>query len=186
MEIHIPVANAPGPHAAERAQLERRRNDLLAKARQRQQVSEQLAGLETARRSQLQRLSELWDERFAVRQGISERINSHLAPAIRVSVRQFGNPERYQRLLEDGLKNARIKHLIVAQKLANAFWPGDLAATIRRRDTASLIEKAELNPDQGDKIVASLSNSPLLFDLETVELLDEPGTENRGQVCGDD
>lgn len=163
--------------AAERAQLERRRNELLAKSRQRQHLVEQLSGLEAIRKTLLQRLSELWDERFTIRESIAQQINSHLSPSIRVSISQYGNPERYQRLLEEGLKGARIKHVIVAQKLANAFWPGDLVATLRRRDAGALIEKADLNPDQADKVVAALFNSPSLFDLETVELLDLPRIE---------
>jgi hypothetical protein len=163
--------------AAERAQLERRRNELLAKSRQRQQLVEQLAALEATRKTLLQRLSELWDERFALRESVAQRINAALSPSIRVSISQYGNPERYQRLLEEGLKSARLKHLIVAQKLANTFWPADLAAVLRRRDAGALIDKAELNPDQADKVVAALFNSPLLFELETVELLDMPRIE---------
>ncbi len=163
--------------AAERAQLERRRNDLLGKNRQRQQLVDQLAALESARKTMLERISELWDERFAVREGVAQRINAHLYPSIRVSISQYGNPERYQRLLEDGLKGARLKHLLVAQKLATAFWPGDLVTVLRRRDAGALIDKAGLNPDQADKVVASLFNSPVLFSLETVELLDLPCIE---------
>jgi ABC-type lipoprotein export system ATPase subunit len=165
--------------AAERAQLERRRNELLTKNRQRQQLADQLTTLETNRKNLLLRLSELWDERFSIREEVALRINTHLSPAIRVSVTQYGNPERYVRLLEDGLKSARVKHLIVAQKLANALWPADLAAAIRRRDAGLLMEKADLNSEQADKVVAALSNSPLLFDLETVELLDMPRIELR-------
>ncbi len=163
--------------AAERAQLERRRNDLLAKNRQRQQLIDQLAALETSRKSLLQRLSEVWDQRFAVREAVAHRINSQLSPSIRVNLSQYGNPERYQKLLEEGLKGARLKHLIVAQKLANAFWPGDLATVLRRRDAGALIAKAELNPDQADKVVAALCDSPRLLALETVELLDLPRIE---------
>lgn len=163
--------------AAERAQLERRRNDLLAKNRQRQQLVDQLAALDASRKTLLQRLTELWDERFTVRESVVHRLNAHLSPSIRVNISQYGNPERYQKLLEDGLKGARIKHVIVAQKLANAFWPGDLVAALRRRDAATLIDKAQLNADQADKVVATLSNSPLLFELETVELLDLPRIE---------
>ena len=163
--------------ASERAQLERRRNELLAKSRQRDQWLEQLQDLQIDRESLLQWLSELWDRRFALREAVARRINDSLSPAIRVSVAQYGNPERYQRLLEEGLKTARMKHLIVAQKLANAFWPADLADAVRRRDAGKLIEKAGLNPDQADKVIAGLSASPVLFDLETVELLDLPRIE---------
>ena len=172
--------------AAERSQLERRRNELLTKSRQRQQLTEQLATLEDARKALQHRLSELWDERFALRQNIVGRINSHLMPSIRVSISQYGNPERYQKILEDGLKGARIKHVVVAQKLANAFWPADLVVAMRRRDSGALIEKAELNPDQADKVVAAMFNSPLLFELETVELMDLPRIELKdGQIYKD-
>jgi ABC-type lipoprotein export system ATPase subunit len=134
----------------------------------------------------LQRLSELGDERFAVREAVAHQINAHLSPAIRVSVAQYGNPERYQRLLEEGLKGARVKHLIVAQKLAGTLWPADLAAAVRRRDAGYLMEKAELNPDQADKVVAAMTHSPLLFELETVELLDLPRIELKdGQAYKD-
>ena len=79
--------------AAERAQLERRRNDLLAKNRQRQQLADQLATLDANRKTLLERLSELWDERFAVREGVAERINAHLTPVHsgeHLAVRQSG------------------------------------------------------------------------------------------------
>ena len=172
--------------AAERAGLERRRNELLAKTRQRRQLVEQLVDLESNRKNLLQRLSELGDERFAVREAVAHQINAHLSPAIRVSVAQYGNPERYQRLLEEGLKGARVKHLIVAQKLAGALWPADLAAAVRRRDAGYLMEKADLNPDQADKVVAAMTHSPLLFELETVELLDLPRIELKdGQAYKD-
>jgi hypothetical protein len=101
--------------AAERAKLERLRNELLAKQRQKQQHIEQLGNLESSRQNLIRQLSEQRDERFAVREAIVKNINSNLAPAIRVSISQNGNPERYQRILVDGLKNARVKHGIVAQ-----------------------------------------------------------------------
>jgi len=47
-------------------------------------------------------------------------------------------------------------------------------AVLRRRDTQALIDTVELNPDQADKVVAALFSSALLFELETVELLDLP------------
>ena len=160
--------------AAERAKLERLRNDLLAKQRQKQQNIEQLGNLETQRQNLVRQLSEQRDERFAVREAIVKNINAHLAPAIRVSISQNGNPERYQRILEDGLKSARVKHVIVAQKIVDAFVPWDLVVALRRRDSGVLIERAELNPDQAEKVVTAMANSSVLFELETVELMDLP------------
>ena len=163
--------------AAERAKLERLRNDLLAKQRQKQQTIEQLGDLETQRQNLVRQLSEQRDERFAVREAIVKNINTNLAPAIRVSISQNGNPERYQRILEDGLKSARVKHVIVAQKIVDAFVPWDLVVALRRRDSGVLIERAELNPDQAEKVVTAMANSSVLFELETVELMDLPTIE---------
>ena len=163
--------------AAERAKLERLRNDLLAKQRQKQQNIEQLGNLETQRQNLVRQLSEQRDERFAVREAIVKNINTNLAPAIRVSISQNGNPERYQRILEDGLKSARVKHVIVAQKIVDAFVPWDLVVALRRRDSGVLIERAELNPDQAEKVVTAMANSSVLFELETVELMDLPTIE---------
>ncbi|GIW55584.1 MAG: hypothetical protein KatS3mg082_1988 [Nitrospiraceae bacterium] len=164
--------------AAERAQLERRRNDLLAKQRERDDLQSQLKQLQQRRAELLARRSELLDARFEIRHDVATRINANLSPAIRMTVVQFGNPERYVRLLEEKLRGARIKHLIVAQKLAS-FWPADLADAVGRQDTAVLVDRGELNPDQAAKVIAALATPETLFELETVELVDLPRIELR-------
>ena len=136
-----------------------------------------LALLQSERTALLEQLSELRDKRFATRKAVADRINASLSPTIRVSIVQYGNPECYQRLLEDGLRGARIKHGVVAQKIVNTFWPVDLSNVVKRKDTAPLVDKAELNPDQAEKAVAVLLGSRLLFELETVELMDLPRIE---------
>jgi len=164
--------------AAERQRLEKQKNALMAKQREREQLMEQLKALREERAGLLQRLSELRDERFAVRRGIVDRINAALSPAgIRVSIEQFGSPDEYRSLLEEALREARLRRNMVAGKVVNAFWPAELAEAIKQRDTQSLVEKAELNADQADKVMAALAGSQVLFDLETVELIDLPKIE---------
>ena len=165
--------------AAERSQLERRRNDLVAKQSQRQQLERHVSELEIERSRLLARLSELQDERFHVRRDVAARINDNLSPAIRVTILQFGDPEPYIRLLEESLRNARLKHLVVAQKLANAFWPVDLANLVRRRDAEMLSQRAELNAEQAEKVLVALGGRETLCGLEEVELADMPRIELR-------
>lgn len=165
--------------AAERSQLERRRNDLLAKQAQLAQLEQQGATLQTQRDRLLVVQSELLDERFRVRCEVARQINSHLSPAIRVSVEQFGNHERYLRMLEDWLRTARLRHLIVAQRLASRFSPIDLANTLRRRDTASLARIADLNSEQVEKVLVALGARETLLGLEEIELVDQPKIELR-------
>ncbi len=163
--------------AAERSRLERTRNDLMAKQREQDQLLEQLQCLQNERTKLLQQLSELRDERFSIRQAIVNQINQALSPSIKVSIVQFGNPEEYRALLEEALRDSRLRRNVVAAKVANAFWPSELAEVIKQHDAQVFIDKAELNADQADKIIAVLASSRTLFDLETVELMDLPKIE---------
>ena len=165
--------------AQERMQLEKHRNDLLAKRRLGDEVHQKLATLKQERSDLLAQLSELQDQRFFVRKAVADRINESLTPAIRVTLTQFGNPETYRQLLESSLRGTRMKFNIVAQKLANTFWPAELSRAITAKDVQSLVTKAELNQDQADKVIAALSGSDVLYQLETVELADEPRIQLR-------
>jgi len=162
--------------SAERTRLERHRNDLLAKETERKQTEQALTDLQAKRSTLLERLSELRDKRFALRQQIVKRINDASSDTIRVSIAQFGNVTRYQELLEQGLRGSGMKHKQVAEKLAHAFSPEELAATVLGRDADSLMDKANVNAEQAGKILASLG-SEILFKLEVVELVDRPKIE---------
>ncbi|MFN6103416.1 MAG: AAA family ATPase [Planctomycetaceae bacterium] len=161
---------------AERTKLERRRNELRSKQGECQALEERIHRLQAERGDHLRRLSELRDQRWQFRSQIAEYINQHLNPVVRVTVAQQGNPEVYRRLLEDSLKHARIKQGQVATKLIG-LWPADLVQAIRTNDLTSLIQKAGLNVDQAEKVLATLSQSPALLDIEKVELKDHAKIE---------
>ena len=162
---------------AERAQLERRRNELLAKQHALAEIGEQLQARARERDEASARLSELRDERFRVRQEIVQRINAGLGPIIRVSIEQYGNTCQYQELLEEALRRAGIKHGLVARKVASALSPAALAEIIKQKNVDALVKTAELNPEQARKVADTLAVSTLLFRLETVELADLPRIE---------
>lgn len=163
--------------SVERTGLEKTRNELLEKRRLREELLRQIAAAEEERIKLLDQLSELRDERFAVREEIALRLNQELMPEIRVSVRQHGDPSEYQSFLEDTLRSQNRRPALMAQKLVNALTPGQLASIIRSRDTQALVERADLNPDQAGKVMAAFSGEPSLYELETVELRDDPSIE---------
>ena len=160
--------------ATERTRLEKLRNELLAKERENKDLKKKDAELRKARTSLIQRLSELRDERFQVRKTIVDRINAALSPSIKATVEQYGNRDSYQELLEEALKPASVRRGMVAGKIVNAYSPDDLSDIIEKRDPQPLIENAELNPDQAQKVMDTLAGSNVLFKLETVELIDQP------------
>ncbi len=160
--------------AAERAELERRRNQLLARQQQQTEVSQQIDELRSQRRRLLEQLSELRDQRFSLRNSVAARINEELAPTIRVTIVQYGNADAYRQMLETRLKGVGLKQGLVAQKIAASMPPSELTDVIRSRDSAPLIDRAELNADQAAKVVTCLLDPEFLFTLETVELDDQP------------
>lgn len=163
--------------AAERVRLERVRNDLKAKEREKVHLAEQMQTLSEERMKLLQTLSELRDQRYELRKGIVGQINTALSPSIRVSLMQYGDSRQYQQLLEETLRGNRIQQGMVAKTIVNSLSPVDLAEVVKQRDAQTLVDKSELNHDQADKVIAVLTGSRALFDLETVELIDRPKIE---------
>ncbi len=163
--------------AAERQGLEKQRNELLARQQDRAQMLQQLEVLAGERRELLCQQSELLDERFRFRQEIVDRINAALEPTVVVSLTQYGNPEAYRVLLEDALRGHRMKQNIVANRIVTAFWPEKLVEVVHSHDTQALIDKAGLNHEQAEKVMAALRGSDTLYELEVVELADLPRIE---------
>ena len=163
--------------ALERSRLEKLRNDLLAKQRTRDEAKVKLARQQRDREQLLRQLSELRNQRFSIRHSVAERINTTLAPTIRVSIVESGNFDTYRGLLEEALRGRGIKQNQVAQKLVGAFWPADLSTVVQNADVKTLMDQAELNEDQAKRVVETLADTRVLFRLETVELLDLPRIE---------
>ena len=163
--------------ATERSNLERMKNDLLAKQRQRDALIEKQTALHRDRNQLLQKLSELRDKRYTIRAAIAERINNALMPTIRVSFEQSGHLGQYRTMLEDALRGGRIKQGVVAQRIVEHTNPGELGVLIRKGDADALVQRTGINADQARKVVDALKNAETLFALETVEMADRPRIE---------
>lgn len=163
--------------ATERSNLERMKNDLLAKQRQRDALIEKQTALHRDRNQLLQKLSELRDKRYTIRAAIAERINNALMPTIRVSFEQSGHLGQYRTMLEDALRGGRIKQGVVAQRIVEHMNPGELGVLIRKGDADALVQRTGINADQARKVVDALKNAETLFALETVEMADRPRIE---------
>lgn len=161
----------------ERLHLEKFRNDLLHKRQVHKAVCKKLMSLRLERDALLAQLSELRDRLFAARQSVADQINQELSPGIRVTLSQYGNTTRYQRLLENHLRHAHLKHGVVAHKLVRVLCPVELADAVRHKNVNLLIDRAELNHDQAEKTIAALSDIEILLELEAGQLLDLPKIE---------
>ncbi len=169
--------------AVERSALEKQRNHLLARNLRSEDLQRGINVLRTERTKLLDQLSEVRDERFAIRRQVASRINEALSPTIRVTIHQYGNTDQYRATLESRLKGSGVKQSLVAQKVATSLTPPELAQVIRNRDTDSLIDRSELSSEQAGKVAIGLFDPEFLFGLEAVELGDEPLIELKDGDC---
>ncbi len=158
--------------ATERANWEKKRNDLLTKKRKHQQLQEQLAQLKNKRAEMIGQLQALYNQRFEIRKAMAQWITQNVSSPIRVQVDQFGDRSEYQNLLRDSLKNTGIQHGVVAKKIADLLPPSELVSILTSGSAEDLETGAELNSSQAQKVFGTLRSSDISLELDTVELAD--------------
>jgi DNA repair ATPase RecN len=164
--------------ATERAEWEKKRNDLLLKQRQHAELEEKLKALRQQRRQLADRLTELRDQRFRLRHEVAERITQTVnSSPIRVRIEQDGNRDPYVGLVADALRHAGLQHNNVAARIGKVLSPAELVDVVRRGDEEVLKKQVGLNDNQASKVISSLRDPSVLLQMETVELVDMPRIE---------
>jgi DNA repair ATPase RecN len=163
----------------ERTRLEQRFADLKAKEKRLAEKRSTLAALDQEREHGRARLSELRDRRFELRLAVAERLNTDLAPMIRVRIEQFGNMDEYRDLLNQSMKGSGMRYASLVDRAVDRIPPAELAAMIQREDRAGLERELDLDADRATRLIIQLKDKPELFAIETVELHDRPILELR-------
>ena len=163
--------------SAERAQLEKQHNELLFRQRRLVEVLAEIRTLEGERAELLAKLSEVRDERFAIRHSVAERLNGRLNPTIRIRVAQSADQDEYRGFLEGALKDAGIQHKRVAASLSKEISPGELADLIKSNDATNLAVRGGINKQQAESVIRELSALPRLLELQVVDMNEVPSVE---------
>lgn len=163
--------------SAERAQLEKQHNELLFRQRRLAEVISEIKLLEIERSEMRAKLSEVRDERFAIRHSVAERLNARLNPAIRIRVAQSADQDDYRAFLETALKDAGIQHKRVAASLSSEISPDELADLVRANDAANLAPRGGINPQQAVAVIRELASLPRLLELQIVDMNEVPTIE---------
>lgn len=175
-DLMIKFKEAQG-QATERAQWERKRNDLLDKQRRHAELKGKLDRMQAERRAMIDQLTEMRDRRFALRQTVAQRISDGVSSPVRVRIAQDENRDRYVDLLSDALRHAGLHHKTVANRIAKVVSPSELVTFVRRQDAEGLQKQATLNDSQAEKVICALADLDLLLKIETVDLIDLPRIE---------
>ena len=163
--------------ATERAEWERKRNDLLSKKRQHTDLQAKLKRLQDERRELIDRLTDLRDKRFQLRRSVAERVTEAVSSPVRVRIAQDENRDRYVSRLAEALRHAALQHKQIAKKIAGLVAPSELVDFVRREDTEGLQKQAALNDSQAEKVIRALADLETLLGIETVDLVDLPRIE---------
>ncbi len=180
----------------EREKLQKLYDELLIKQNEYEELLEKEETLFTDRKDLIEKLSELCDHRYSIRQAIAESINKRLKPMIRVQIIPMGNPVEYQTLLLEAMKHSQMQYTKIVDRIVKCIPPYEFVKLVQNCQVDALMEKLELERERANKIIAQLQNTREIFDIEIVELYDRPlielkdGTEYKaadslstGQKC---
>ncbi|MCA9682660.1 MAG: AAA family ATPase [Myxococcales bacterium] len=168
--------------AREGARLQGRLNELLEQKRQVERRRQELNELTKQRGELLDKLSELHDRVFMLRQRTAKEISGRLEPDIRVSITQFGERGDYAERLRVALKGQGRHYNTLVGRIEQNLPPRELVRLIERSAVSELATALEVRDEQGDWLVDRLraaEDGKLLLDLEALQLEDRPKIELR-------
>jgi DNA repair exonuclease SbcCD ATPase subunit len=166
--------------AREAARLQARLNELLEQRRLIEQRRKELQDLGKKRGDLLDKLSELHDKMFALRQKTAREITARLQPDIRVSITQFGDRAEYAERLRVALKGKGRQYNTLVGRIEQHLPPRELVRLVERNAASELATTLEVRDEQAGWLVDALKgveDGKLLLDLETLQLEDRPKIE---------
>lgn len=163
--------------ATERAELEKKRNDILAKDRRKVELQRKLDQLYLERETVARQLRNLWDQRFAIRQRVANWISERANASIRVRIDQCGDRSDYTQALVGWLKGFVGHYNPVAKKIADYIPPAELLRIVQEGRVDDLQSQADLSDTQASKALESLRRLEIQLQLNAIELADLPRIE---------
>ena len=174
--IIIAASEEQGERAAERLALQTALANAQSAANEQVAKEQQRQGMIEIRSELLKRVSELRDQRFALRKQIAERLSNRF-PSIRVTISQSADLHDYQEVVTEALKGSGVKQGVAAERLSQGFLPGELAEVVAKNDLNTLMQRSGFDEDRSKKILSTLRTGGMHYTIETVALDDRPCIE---------
>lgn len=165
-----------GGRAAERAALQLGHANAVAAAKQRDAKEAQRKGVMAKRTEVLGRISELRDRRFMERKQVAERLTGQFSN-IRVTIMQAADARLYRETIARALKGLPLKQNVVAERLADAFLPTELARVVMTGAVQVVSERTSFDEDRARRVVEALRADGIAYEIEGIDLEDVPCIE---------
>ena len=172
----IATSEEQGERVAERLALQNALANAQSGANEEMAKQQQRQGMVKIRAELLKRVSELRDQRFALRKQVAARLSNQF-PSIRVTVIQAADLDEYQELVTEALKGSGVRQGAAAERLCSALLPNELAEVVAKNDINTLIERSGFDEDRSKKILSALRAAGIHYRIETVALEDRPCIE---------
>ncbi len=163
--------------AKERALLYKKQNELLERKKEVEGRKGVLSEKMQQRERFIEKLSELKDSRFEIRQKVAKDLNSKLLPDIRVSVTQFGSKDEYREALVKPLRGTGRQYNSIVDKIVNSIAPQDFVRMIQTNSAQELVAHLNIDEERANWLISHLKDSEDIYEIETVELHDRPKVE---------
>ncbi len=166
--------------AREGARMQGRLNELLEQKRQVERRRTELNDLDRERGELLDKISELHDRVFALRQRTARRISERLQPEIRVSITQFGERADYAERLRNALRGQGRHYNTLVARIEQNLPPRELVRLIERGAISEIAATLEVRDELADWLIDRMraaEDGKLLLDLEALQLEDLPKIE---------
>ncbi len=172
----ISESEEEGGRAAERAALQQSHANAVSAAKQRDAKEAQRKGVLAKRSELLGRMSELRDRRFMERKQVADRLTAQLS-SIRVTIMQAADSSLYRDAIARTLKGLPFKQNVVAERLAEAFLPTELARVVIAGATKLISERTSFDEERARRVAEALRADGGIYDIEAIDLEDVPSIE---------
>ena len=158
-----------------RIQLERLQTQLKDQLADYEKKNTLLASLNAERGVLYRDLMELREERFNTRKEIVEFLDSQI-DFVQISIQPDTGTLNYHDKLVEALEGSETQYNRYIPKITSNLHPMEFFDLIHSHSSPveTLHEKTGINKNQARTVVERLKSKDILFDIQTVELLDEP------------
>ncbi len=126
-----------------------------------EQEKRSIAHLQEERSQRLDELTALRSRRFDARTEVAKKLNSKLAPAIKIVVANGDDTERYKAELASQLKGSGLRYSELIGPLSELMEPRELVEWVEANDHQSLADALDVSLDRAVRLISA---------LETVDL----------------
>ncbi|WP_373938481.1 AAA family ATPase [Rhodococcus qingshengii] len=127
------------------------------------------------------KLDLLRDEIFRERDAVATKLNSSLAPTVRIRMSRSENSEQYRASIVSGLRGSGIHYNSLAPQIAREVSPHELVTWIENGTYENLSAALGIAPERASSVIRALQHqatadiiSAIIEDGATLELLDGP------------